>query len=136
MSKSLYGFFERKSNILKSFPQIEEEPDLHRLDIRGGREAGGHREVDRGQDHHAGDVDGVDHVVPGVPSDVVRYLVYQVHEDCWEIGDQKYTDNLPGQDHGHSDYVLVGLVVELVANRPAVDDVLSDIVSQTLVTQL
>ena len=37
--------------------QVEEEPHLHRLDVWGRREAGGDREVDRGQDHHAGHVD-------------------------------------------------------------------------------
>ena len=45
-----------------------------------GGEAGGDRDVDGGQDHHAGDVDGVDHVVL-VPGDVVRSLVDQVHQD-------------------------------------------------------
>lgn len=36
--------------------QVPQEPHLHRL--YGGRagEGGGDREVDRGQDHHAGDV--------------------------------------------------------------------------------
>ena len=34
--------------------QVEYQPHLHRLDVRGGGQAGGHREVDRGQDHHAG----------------------------------------------------------------------------------
>ena len=72
---------------LEGVEQVDQEPDLHRLDTGRAGQAGGHREVDGGQDHHAGDVDGVDHVVPGVPSDVVRYLVYQVHEGCWEIGD-------------------------------------------------
>ena len=38
--------------------QVKEEPDLHRLDVGGAGQAGGDREVDRGQDHHAGDVDG------------------------------------------------------------------------------
>ena len=86
MSKSLFGSNERKFNILKAFPQIEEEPDLHRLDVGGGGEAGRDREVDRGQDHHAGDVDGVDHVEPCVSGDVVSCLVDEVHEYGWQIG--------------------------------------------------
>ena len=36
--------------------EVEEEPDLHRLDVGGAGEAGGDREVDGGEDHHAGDV--------------------------------------------------------------------------------
>ena len=40
--------------------QVEEEPDLHRLDVRGGGEADRDGEVDGGQHHHAGDVDGED----------------------------------------------------------------------------
>ena len=47
----------------KRISQVKYQPDLHRLDVGGGWEAGGDREVDRGQDHHAGDVDRVDHVI-------------------------------------------------------------------------
>ena len=36
--------------------QVPQEPHLHRLDGRGAGQRGGDREVDRGQDHHAGDV--------------------------------------------------------------------------------
>ena len=36
--------------------QVPQEPHLHRLDGRGAWQRGGDREVDRGQDHHAGDV--------------------------------------------------------------------------------
>ena len=36
--------------------QVPQEPHLHRLDGGGAGERGGDREVDRGQDHHAGDV--------------------------------------------------------------------------------
>ena len=60
--------------------EVEQEPHLYRFDVRGGGEAGGHWEIDGGQDHHAGDVDGVDHVVL-VPGDVVRSLVDQVDQD-------------------------------------------------------
>ena len=45
--------------------QVEQEPDLHWLDIRGRGETGRDWEVDRGQDHHAGDVYGVDHATGG-----------------------------------------------------------------------
>ena len=79
--------------------EVEEEPDLHRLDVRGGGEAGGHREVDRGQDHHAGDVDGVDQVVAGVSVDVVGHLVDHVHQDGGQVGHHEYTSNLPCQNH-------------------------------------
>ena len=43
--------------------QVKQQPQLHWLDVRGGGETGGHREVDRGQNHHAGDVDGEDQTV-------------------------------------------------------------------------
>ena len=36
--------------------EVEKEPDLYRLDVGGAGEAGGDREVDGGEDHHAGDV--------------------------------------------------------------------------------
>ena len=34
--------------------QVEQQPDLHWLDVRGGGQVGGDGQVDRGQDHHAG----------------------------------------------------------------------------------
>ena len=69
--------------------EVEEEPDLHRLDVGGGREAGGHREVDRGQHHHAGDVDGVDQAILVISArhpDVVGGLVDDVHQDGGQVG--------------------------------------------------
>ena len=36
--------------------QVDQEPHLHWLDGGRGREGGGHREIHRGEDHHAGDV--------------------------------------------------------------------------------
>ena len=59
---------------LEGVEQVDQEPDLHRLDTGRAGQAGGHREVDRGQDHHAGDVDGVDQVILGVSGDVVGGL--------------------------------------------------------------
>ena len=61
--------------------QVEQQPPLHRLDVGGGGQTGGHREVDGGQDHHAGDVGGVDQVVFSVSGDVVGGLVDHVHQD-------------------------------------------------------
>ena len=61
--------------------QVKEKPDLHRLDVGGAGQTDGYREVDRGQDHHAGDVDGEDQVVPGVPVDIIGDLVDHVHEN-------------------------------------------------------
>ena len=42
--------------------QIEDEPDLYRLDIRGAGEAPWYVEVDWGQHHHAGDVHSHDQI--------------------------------------------------------------------------
>ena len=61
--------------------EVEDQPDLHRLDVGGAGQTDGYREVDRGQDHHAGDVDGEDQVVPGVPVDLIGDLVDHVHEN-------------------------------------------------------
>ena len=43
--------------------EADEQPDLHWLDAGGVGEGGGHREVDRGQHHHAGDVHCDDQLV-------------------------------------------------------------------------
>ena len=37
--------------------QIEDEPDLDWLDVGGAGEAGGHGDVEGGEDHHAGDAE-------------------------------------------------------------------------------
>ena len=71
--------------------EVKQQPDLHRLDVGGAGEAGGHRKVDRGQDHHAGDVNGYDQAVPIVSTDVVGGLVDDVHQD----GGQKGPPNSP-----------------------------------------
>ena len=81
---------------LEGIEQVDQEPDLHRLDTGRAGQAGGHREVDGGQDHHAGDVDGVDHVVLSVTGDVVRGLVDEVHEDGREVGDEGNAGESPG----------------------------------------
>ena len=59
--------------------EVEEEPDLDRFDVHGDGQTRGHREVDGGQDHHAGDVDGVDHAVLVLSADIVGRLVDHVH---------------------------------------------------------
>ena len=66
--------------------EVDEEPQLHRLDVRGGGEAGGHREVDRGQDHHAGDVHGDDQAVLVLGGDVASGLVDHVHQNRGQVG--------------------------------------------------
>ena len=38
--------------------EVEEQPGLNGLDVRSAGEATGYGEVDGGEDHHAGDVDG------------------------------------------------------------------------------
>ena len=82
----LYLEYDSGQHYNKRVGHVEQQPDLHWLDIRGGGQAGGDWEVDRGQDHHAGDVDGVDQVVLGVSGDVVGGLVDDVHEDGGQVG--------------------------------------------------
>ena len=65
--------------------EVEKEPEFYRLDVQCDWEAGGDREVDWGQDHHAGDVDGVDHAVLVLAADVVRGLVDDVHQDGGQV---------------------------------------------------
>ena len=54
--------------------QVKEEPDFHRLDVGGAGEAGGDGQVDRGQHHHAGHVDGVDQL--GVDQLVFKIVLH------------------------------------------------------------
>ena len=83
--------------------EVEEQPDLHRFDVWGCRQAGGDRQVDRGQDHHAGDVDGVDQTELVLVTDVVGGLVDDVHQDGGQVGDHDDVEQFPAQRDGHSD---------------------------------
>ena len=75
--------------------EIEEEPDLHRFNPQRAGEGGGDREVDGGEDHHAGDVDG-DHQV-GLPlqRQVVGGLVDDVHQDGGQVDHHEDTQKVP-----------------------------------------
>ena len=53
--------------------KVKQKPELHRFDAGSAGEAGGHRQVDRGQDHHAGDVHCHQQVIALTPSS---------HVDC------------------------------------------------------
>ena len=75
--------------------QVEDQPDCYRLDVRGDGQTGGHWEVDGGEDHHAGDVDGVDHAVLVLSTDVVCGLVDRVHEDGGQVGLHENAGDLP-----------------------------------------
>ena len=90
--------------------QVEEEPDLHRLDVGGAGEAGGDRQVDRGQHHHAGDVDGDDHAVLVVSSDVVGGLVDDVHQDGGQVGHHEDAVEFPGQDQPDQHKISLGFI--------------------------
>ena len=104
--------------------QIENQPDFYWFYIRGGRQAGGHRQVDGGEDHHAGDVDGVDHVVLSVSLDVVGGLVDHVHEDSGQVGHHEDALNLPRQDHGDPSEVTPGPLIKVLVDGPAINHIL------------
>ena len=84
--------------------EVKKEPEFYRLDVQCDWQAGGDREVDRGQDHHAGDVDGVDHAVLVLSFDVVGELVDDVHEDGWEVGHHEYLGDFPLQEKRHDNH--------------------------------
>ena len=75
----------------KRVGQVEYEPDLHWLDVRGGGEAARDWEVDGGQHHHAGCVDFVDHAVLVGALDVVGGLVHHVYQDGGQVCHHEYT---------------------------------------------
>ena len=60
--------------------QVEQEPLLHRLDVGCLREGVGLRQVDRGEHHHDGDVDGQAQVILVLSLDEHRRLVDHVHQ--------------------------------------------------------
>ena len=106
--------------------EVEQKPDLYRLDIRGGGQASRHREIDGGQDHHAGDIDGVDQAELVLTGDEVSGLVDDVHEDTGDVGDHDDTKKFPSERHGDLDgpALLASEVGGL--SPPPPDDVLLD----------
>ena len=52
----------RSNDYQEGVSHIEQKPYFDWLDIWGWGQGAGDREVDRGEDHHAGDVDRVDKV--------------------------------------------------------------------------
>ena len=72
--------------------EVDEEPDLHRFDSQRAGESGGDREVNRGQHHHAGDVDGNQQIGLALNLQIVGGLVDHVHQDGGQVG---YQENIP-----------------------------------------
>ena len=101
---------------LEGVEQVDQEPDLHRLDTGRAGQAGGHREVDGGQDHHAGDVDGVDHVVLSVTGDVVGGLVDHVDEYCRQVNFHEDTPYISGEDHRDDSHISTIFEMNLFAD--------------------
>ena len=84
----------------------EEQPDLHRFNVRSVGKGHGDRHVDGGEHHHAGDVHRDDQVILGVPGDVVGGLVDDVHQ---KRGNVVHHDNVKfsfGQGNSNSYYIL------------------------------
>ena len=77
--------------------QRKEEPHLHRFDLSGGGQAGGHRQVDGGQHHHAGDIDCDDQLILVLGGDVVGGLVNDVHQESRQVGHKNYVTDLAGK---------------------------------------
>ena len=74
--------------------KVEEEPDLNGFDGCCGGQAGGDREVDRGKDHHAGDVDSYNKFTFIRGRDIVGGLVDDVHQDGGQVGHQDNAANI------------------------------------------
>ena len=74
--------------------KVEEKPDLNGFDGCCGGQAAGHREVDRGKDHHAGDVNSYDKLTFVSGRNIVGGLVDDVHQDGGQVGHQDNTANI------------------------------------------
>ena len=74
----------------------EEQPHLHRFDVRGVGQRHGDGHVDGGEHHHARHVHRDDQVILGVPGDVVGGLVDDVHQDGAQVGHHENAVYFPG----------------------------------------
>ena len=66
----------------KWISQVDNEPQLDGFYRGGAGKVDRHGDVDRGEHHHAGDVDGVDHVILVLGFYIICSLVYSVHENA------------------------------------------------------
>ena len=63
----------------KWIDETKEKPDLNIFDRRAGRETARDSDVDRGEDHHTGDVDSDDVTKEFLSDKIVGNLVNNVH---------------------------------------------------------
>ena len=70
----------------------EEQPDLHRFDVRSVGQRHGDWHVDGGEHHHAGHVHSDDQVILWITIDVVSGLVYDVNENCGKVSHHEYAE--------------------------------------------
>ena len=84
----------------------EEQPDLHRFDVRCVGQRHGDSHVDGGEHHHARDVHRDNQVVLGVPGDVVGGLVYDVHQESRNVIHHDYVEFSFGQGYCDGYYFL------------------------------
>ena len=80
----------------------EEQPDLHRFDVRGVGQRHGDGHVDGGEHHHACDVHCDDQVILGVPRDVICGLVDDVYQEDGNVGHHNYACWTFDQGNGYS----------------------------------
>ena len=80
--------------------EVDEEPDLHRFDSQSAGEAGGDREIDRGDDHHTGHVHRDHQVGLALHTQVVGGLVDHVHQDNREVGYQEHIKDIRTKIYG------------------------------------
>ena len=99
----LYFYLEEniKDNYQERPEEVEEEPLLNGFDVKGDREVLWDRNIDRGQNHHAGDVNAVDQAVLVLSADVVGGLVDDIHQDGGEVGHEEYLGHFPLQQQRH-----------------------------------
>ena len=86
--------------------EVEQQPDLDRLDVGCAGKGGGDGHVDGGEHHHARDVHRDDQVIRRVPGDVVGGLVDDVHQQSRQVSHHEYTDLPFLQCNGYCDYIL------------------------------
>ena len=86
-----------EENDEKGKDETKEKPDIDVLDTGGGWQAAGHWDVERGQNHQAGDVDGDDRLQEVLIVQVVGCLVDDVDDHGGQVGHQENAPEISSQ---------------------------------------
>ena len=79
--------------------KAKEKPDFNIFNGGGGRETVRDGNIESRENHHASDINSDDITKDVITLEVVRRLIFYIHEYCWQVGYQKDAAYFPAKSH-------------------------------------